>query len=155
MCGSLPVKVNTFCLPDCGRYNEDNVSIQLLFENGSVGTVDYLANGDKSCPKERVEVFGGGRIGILSDFRSLDTWKDGDHKQERSALRQDKGHAGSWNAFLNASVSGGVPPIAYDEIFGGMLACFSVTESIRQQDLISIPAPGSLDELLKGEKTAE
>ena len=137
-----------------GKYTEDNVSIQLAFGNGSVGTINYLANGDKSCPKERVEVFSGGRIGILSDFRSLDTWKDGDHKQERSTLRQDKGHAGSWSAFLKTTVSGGEPPIAYDEIFGGMLACFSVIESIRQQDLISVPAPGSLDELLKGDKTA-
>ncbi len=149
MCGSLPVKVNAFCLPDCGRYNEDNVSIQLLFENGAVGTVDYLANGDKSCPKERVEVFGGGRIGILSDYRSLDTWKDGNHKQERSALKQDKGHAASWNAFLDAAHRGREIPISCDEIFGGMLACFGAIESIRQQDLIRIPPLSSLDDLLK------
>ena len=149
MCGSLPVKVNTFCLPDSGRYNEDNVSIQLLFENGSVGTVDYLANGDKSCPKERVEVFGGGRIGILSDYRSLDTWRDGNHKQERSALKQDKGHAASWSAFLDAAHRGKEAPIAYDEIFAGMMACFGAIESIRQQDTIRIPEVSSLDELLK------
>ncbi|MBQ6509909.1 MAG: bi-domain-containing oxidoreductase [Flexilinea sp.] len=153
MCGSLPVKVNAFCLPDCGRYNEDNVSIQLLFENGSVGTVDYLANGDKSCPKERVEVFGGGRIGILSDYRSLDTWKDGNHKQERSALKQDKGHAASWNAFLDAAHRGREIPISSDEIFGGMMACFGAIESVRQQDMIRIPPVSSLDDLLKeGEK---
>lgn len=151
MCGSLPVKVNTFCLPDSGKYNEDNVSIQLLFENGSVGTVDYLSNGDKACAKERVEVFGGGRIGILSDYRTLDTWKDGDHKQEKLALRQDKGHAGSWNAFLDAAHHGKEAPIAYDDIFAGMLACFGAIESIRQQDLIRIPPLSSLDDLLSDE----
>ncbi len=120
---------------------------------GSIGTVDYLANGDKACPKERVEVFGSGRIGILSDFRALDTWQDGNHKQERSALRQDKGHSGSWNAFLDAAHAGREFPIPYDDIFGGMLACFGAIESIRRQDMISIPAPQSLDDLLKGEKT--
>ena len=151
MCGSRPVKVNAFCLPDSGRYNEDNVSIQLQFENGSVGTVSYLANGDKACPKERAEVFGNGRIGILSDFRTLDTWKDGNHKQERSALRQDKGHSGSWKAFLDAAHAGKEIAIPYDDIFSGMLTCFGVIESIRQQDLIRIPAPESLDDLLKGE----
>ncbi len=153
MNGSLPVKVNAFSLPDCGRYNEDNVSIQLMFENGSIGTIDYLANGDKACPKERFEVFSGGRIGILNDFRALDTWKDGNHKQDRSALRQDKGHSGSWKAFLDAAHAGRETPIPCDEIFGGMLACFGTIESIRQQDLIRIPAPQSLDDLLKGEQS--
>lgn len=155
MCGSLPVKVNTFCLPDSGKYNEDNVCIQLSFANGSFGTIHYLANGDKACPKERIEIFGGGRIGILSDFRSLDTWKDGEHKQERSALKQDKGHAGSWRAFLDASHAGKEAPITYNEIFSGMLACFAAIESIRQQDLILVPAPESLDDLLRNTENGQ
>lgn len=153
LCGSLPERVNAFCLPDSGKYNEDNVSIQLYFANGSVGTINYLANGDKAYAKERVEVFGGGRIGILNDFRTLDLWKDGDHKQNRSALRQDKGHAGSWNSFLAAAHSGIKAPIGYDEIFGGMLACFCAIESVRQQDLILVPSPASLDELVAGERS--
>ena len=150
LCGSLPTRVSAVTLPDCGRYNEDNFSIQLSFENGSIGTINYLANGDKACPKERVEVFGGGRIGVLSDFRSLDTWKDGEHKQEKSALRQDKGHARSWNAFLDAAVSGGAVPVPYEEIFGGMLACFGALESIRQRDLILIPPVSSLESFKNG-----
>ena len=154
MCGSLPVRVNAFCLPDSGKYNEDNVSIQLLFANGSVGTISYLANGDKAYAKERVEVFGGGRIGILSDYRTLETWKDGDHKRSSSALRQDKGHAGSWRAFLEAAHAGKPAPIAAEEIFSGMMACFAAIESIRQQDLISIPTLSALDEMVPGEKTS-
>ena len=151
MCGSLPVKVNAFSLPNCGRYNEDNVSIQLSFANGSMGTISYLANGDKSCPKERVEVFSGGQIAVLNDYRSLETWKDGTHKKDSSALRQDKGHAGSWNAFLDAAHSGMAAPITYDEIFGGMLACFAAIKSLQEQDLVSIPPVTVLDELLAGE----
>ena len=154
MCGSLPLKVNAFCLPDCGRYNEDNVSIQLTFANGSIGTVSYLANGDKSYAKERVEVFGGGRIAVLNDYRSLEMWKDGDHKKDSSALRQDKGHAGSWNAFLDAAHEGKQAPVGYDEIFSGMLACFAAIESIRQQDVISIPPVSSLDDFGKEDDPA-
>ena len=152
MCGSLPARVNAFSLPDCGRYNEDNVSIQLTYENGSIGTVSYLANGDKACMKERVEVFGGGRIAILNDYRSLEMWKDGNHKKDSSALRQDKGHAGSWNAFLDAAHGGKTAPIGYDEIFSGMLACFAAIESIREQDLIAIPPLSSLEELSSSDK---
>ena len=81
-------------------------------------------------------------------------WKDGDHKKDSSALRQDKGHAGSWNAFLDAAHEGKQAPIGYDEIFSGMLACFAAIESIRQQDVISIPPVSSLDDLGKEDDPA-
>ena len=42
------------------------------YPDGSLGTVSYLANGDKAFPKERVEVFAGGRVAVLDDFRSLE-----------------------------------------------------------------------------------
>jgi predicted dehydrogenase len=41
---------------------DDKVSINLGFADGSFGTVHYLANGHKSFPKERLEVFCAGRI---------------------------------------------------------------------------------------------
>jgi len=46
--------------------------VTVRFANGSLGTMTYLANGNKSFAKERVEVFGGGKIGVLDDFRSLE-----------------------------------------------------------------------------------
>jgi len=42
---------------------EDNIAIVVKFTDGSIGNLTYLANGDKSMPKERIEVFGGGNIG--------------------------------------------------------------------------------------------
>lgn len=39
---------------------DDKVTINLFFADGSFGRVHYLANGHKSFPKERVEVFCGG-----------------------------------------------------------------------------------------------
>jgi hypothetical protein len=52
--------------------------------------VTYLANGDKSFPKERVEVFTGGRVAVLDDYRSLELIHDGKRELVRSRLRQDK-----------------------------------------------------------------
>ena len=40
---------------------KDTATIQLSFEDGSIGTIHYYANGSKSFPKERLEVFAGGR----------------------------------------------------------------------------------------------
>ena len=50
---------------------KDSFSVNLSFDDGSIGTVHYLANGTKSFPKERLEVFCGGRILHLDNFRSL------------------------------------------------------------------------------------
>ncbi|HRQ33427.1 MAG TPA: Gfo/Idh/MocA family oxidoreductase, partial [Anaerolineales bacterium] len=58
--GAAPVSVTAHALPNEGKYSEDNVSMTFTFPDGSIGVVDYLANGDKSFPKERVEVFCGG-----------------------------------------------------------------------------------------------
>jgi len=37
------------------------VILTLKYADGSIGTIAYLANGDKAYPKERMEVFSGGR----------------------------------------------------------------------------------------------
>jgi hypothetical protein len=41
---------------------DDKVSFTLSFADGSFGTVHYLANGHKSFPKERLEVFAAGWV---------------------------------------------------------------------------------------------
>ena len=75
--GASPVSVTARALPDAGKYHEDNVNMTFIFPDGSIGVVDYLANGDKSFAKERVEVFCGGRIAVLDDFRSVELVNDG------------------------------------------------------------------------------
>ena len=47
------------------------VTISLRFSDGSTGTVHYLSNGHRSFPKERLEVFCGGRVLQLDNFRTL------------------------------------------------------------------------------------
>ena len=74
---------------------EENLSIQLTFEDGSLGTILYLANGHPSFPKERIEVFSGGRILQLDNFQRLQGF--GWPKLSAKRLfRQDKGQ----NAFV-------------------------------------------------------
>ncbi|MEW6093561.1 MAG: bi-domain-containing oxidoreductase, partial [Chloroflexota bacterium] len=77
LAGAAPVSVSAHALPDNGKYQEDNVSMTFTFPDGSVGVVDYLANGDKAFPKERLEVFCGGRVAVLDDFRTLEMVRDG------------------------------------------------------------------------------
>ncbi len=75
--GDVPSSVAAFGLPDAGKYQEDNLHLVLSFPDGSLATIDYLANGDKSIPKERLEVFSGGQVAILDDFRTLELVENG------------------------------------------------------------------------------
>ncbi len=95
----------------------DTASIQLAFEDGSIGTIHYFANGPRSYPKERLEVFDGGRIIQLNNFKQIKLYGWQNYKKKR-LWRQDKGHANCIKCFV-ACVTGGenVPPIPYDEIF--------------------------------------
>jgi predicted dehydrogenase len=128
--GASPSKVTAEALPDCGHYRQDNVRIDLSFPDGSLGTVTYLANGDKAFTKERVEVFSNGRVAVLDDFRTLELVHDGRRQVIHSRLRQDKGHANAWAGFLEAVRRGGPPPIPYMQLIGVTQATFAAVENL-------------------------
>jgi predicted dehydrogenase len=127
--GSVPLSATAQALPNNGKYNQDNVSMTFTFTDGSVGVVDYLASGDKSFPKERLEVFCGGYVAVLDDFRSLQMVHAGHSKVVKKA--QDKGWYNEWVAFAGAIRAGGQPPIPYDQLIGVTRATFAVLESLR------------------------
>lgn len=137
--GAPPTAVSAKKLPDLGIYNEDNVVLNFNFADGSIGVVSYLANGSKVFPKERVEVFCGGRVAVLNDFHSLELVKGGQRKMVRSRLRQDKGHVGEWLAFVKAIQTGGEPPIPYAHLFGVTQSMLSAMTALRSQESITIP----------------
>lgn len=136
--GQPPISVMAQALPDGGRYCQDNVLLTFAFPDGSLGSLAYLANGDKSFPKERLEVFTGGRIAILDDYRRLDMVQDGHRQVIHSRLRQDKGHRAEWLAFASAIQSGGEAPIPYEQLFGVSLASFAALEALRNRGEQSI-----------------
>lgn len=136
--GAAPVEVEARGLANPGKYSNDNVISSLRFADGSEGTISYLANGDKSYSKERIEVFGGGAVAVLEDFRRLETVSQGRKQIFRSLLGQDKGHRGEWKAFVDAVRSGADSPLALAEIVTTMLATFALEESRSSGQAISV-----------------
>ena len=134
--GASPISVTAHAMPDNGKYREDNVSMTFTFPDGSIGVVDYLANGDKSFPKERVEVFCGGQVAVLDDFVSLQTVRDGRKSVARGA--QNKGHVNEWKAFVKSIREGGEPPIPYEQLVGVTKSTFAAVESIRSHQTVKI-----------------
>lgn len=136
--GQLPQKIYAQALPDINRYRQDNVILTLTYPDGSIGNIQYLANGDKSLSKERIEIFCGGTVAILDDFHTLELIKNGKKHSTRSLLHQDKGHRAAWQAFLNA-IRSGIPPIPYDQIINTTLATFLALESLATGQCLDIP----------------
>ena len=82
----------------------DDVLLTLTFGDGSVGTIVYASGGDRSLPKEHLEVMGGGTAAVLDDFRSVRIHDHGRSHRGGSLLpQQDKGHRAELAAFLDAS----------------------------------------------------
>lgn len=110
---------------------EDKASITLGFEDGSFGTILYLANGAASFPKERVEVFAAGRVLQLDNFRKLKGygWPG---FSKLNLWKQDKGQKACAAAFLQG-VALGVPAIAPDEVFEVARVSIEVADLLRKQ----------------------
>lgn len=107
--------------------NEDNSSITLTFEDGSIGTIHYFANGHKSFPKERLEVFVEGKILSLDNFKVMRGYGWPNFKRMR--CRQDKGHENGLKAFIEG-IESGQAPIALDEVFEVTKASLDVVYQI-------------------------
>ena len=138
LCGHAPIRTTASALPDDETSHEDNFSLTLDFPNGSIGQMIYTANGDRALPKERIEVFGGGRAAVLDDFRRLELVAGGRRRVYRTWLRQDKGHAAEWEAFIRAIHTGGPPPIPYEDLFGVTTASFAGLESLRNGTTVDV-----------------
>jgi polar amino acid transport system substrate-binding protein len=128
--GQSPVRVEAQALPDLGRYRQDNTLITLTYPDGSLGTLAYLANGDKTVAKERVEVFCGGTVAVLDDFRRLEITANGKRQVSGSPLGQDKGHQAAWANFLACVRRGGPPPIPYEQLIAVTRASFEAVEKL-------------------------
>lgn len=94
----------------------DNASIHLRFDDGSIGTIHYLANGGKAFPKERVEVFCGGGVLQLDNYRALRGFSWPGFRSLR-LWRQDKGQNACAAAFVEAIRTEAPPPIPSEEVF--------------------------------------
>ena len=124
------VEVAGASLGNSARYSGANALFSLRFANGSQGTISYLANGDRSFSKERIEVFGGGSTAVLEDFRRLELVRNGRKQVIRARWRQDKGHMAEWAAFVSAIQSNTAPPIPLDEIIHSTMATLCVQKSL-------------------------
>lgn len=131
-----PVSVFAIAPSDpAGRYNHDNVSVELTFANGSVGHILYVASGAAAMPKEYLEVFGAGRSATMNNFRSVALHLG--RKTGKKSFPSDKGHAAEMEAVI-AGLKAGLAPIAFPSILATSRVTFAVLASLRTRSRIDI-----------------
>lgn len=110
--------------------HDDKATFTLRFADGSFGSVHYLANGHKSFPKERVEVFTAGRVLQLDNFRILRGYGWPGFGRMR-LFRQDKGNTACVGAFVEAVARGGAPPVPLAELLEVSRYSIEIAEAAR------------------------
>jgi len=94
---------------------EDKASITLCFEDGSFGTIHYLANGGSVFPKERIEVFCDNAVLQMDNYRVLTGYGWPGFKKMK-LFKQDKGQKACAKAFIDSISNGSEAPIPYEEV---------------------------------------
>jgi predicted dehydrogenase len=117
--------------------DEDSVFVTLRFADGSNGSIAYLAEGDKAMPKERVEIFGGGKSFVLDDFRGASGYTGG-REENTKPRQQDKGQADEACAVCEMVLTGGEALIELDDLAATTRSTFRMLESLRTGRAMSL-----------------
>ena len=136
MCESLPVRVFASSVPDPHNLN-DVINISLEFQNGSIGTISYFANGAKNLAKEYVEIYRNGTTGILKDFKQLEIYSSG-RTFRKKLFSQDKGQKHMIRTFIDAIKNGCQSPISFEEIYSVTMTTFRIIESLQSRKVVNI-----------------
>ena len=130
--------VKSVCMTSMGvnpSENTDNASILLKYENGTNAVINYFANGSKSYPKERIELFSQEKTLVIDNWRLLTGYGVKGFKKAKSRL--DKGHKNQFKSFVD-SIPAGNPSIPFDEIVNTTRASFAAIESLKTGQWVKV-----------------
>jgi predicted dehydrogenase/threonine dehydrogenase-like Zn-dependent dehydrogenase len=109
---------------------EDKASITLSFEDGSLGTIHYLANGGSIFPKERIEVFCDNAVLQMDNYRVLTGYGWPGFKKMK-LFKQDKGQKACARSFVESIANGKESPIPYNEVMESSRVSIEIANLLR------------------------
>ncbi|MBT8399849.1 MAG: bi-domain-containing oxidoreductase [Rhodothermia bacterium] len=107
----------------------DNISVSIAFADGSVGTLVYNTVGDKTAPKERLEVFSSGTTALLDDYSKVEIYRSG-KRTKWSSMGQDKGQESMIEETVRMFRSEGRSPIPFEQLVEVMQVVFGAARSL-------------------------
>jgi predicted dehydrogenase/threonine dehydrogenase-like Zn-dependent dehydrogenase len=129
LAGSLPRRLSAVTTEkSADPRNVQNLSISIEFEDQSVASILYAADGSTRTEKEYLEVFGGSKTGKIFDFKTMILAHD--RKQKRVPFIAGKGHSEEMTFLLRSLMTGEIP-ISFDSLIATSRATFAVIESLR------------------------
>ncbi|MEM8736451.1 MAG: bi-domain-containing oxidoreductase, partial [Planctomycetota bacterium] len=116
---------------------DDKMAMSLEFEDGSIASINYFANGSKNYPKESIEVFSDERVLKVDNFRTTRGYGFAGFKKLHTK-RQEKGHKQQFQTFVDSIRSGSPPLIPISELVNVTLASFAAVTSARERRTIEL-----------------
>jgi predicted dehydrogenase/threonine dehydrogenase-like Zn-dependent dehydrogenase len=134
--GSLVLAVSANALGAHQQVSADNVTILLKHANGSNSVINYFSNGNKSYPKERIEVYSQQRTAVIDNFKTTTGYGLKQLKKLRTSI--DKGHENQFREFVQRIQSGGQELIPFEQTVNATQASFAVLQSLHEHGWITI-----------------
>ena len=131
VCGAPVEKVQAMCIKTANGAEtpEDSISVNLQFADGSVGTLEYVALGDTTLPKEWCEIHGEGSTATMDNFcKTVCSGKLGKRKLKG---KQQKGFREELEATIEAVKNGKAMPIPFEEILNVTKTTFAILKAVK------------------------
>lgn len=116
--------------------DRDTVSINLIYEDGSLGNILYYAGGNKGYPKEKLEAAADGINIELNDYRELTVYQH--NKNHKKKGKQQKGHSEEIKIFMDAVSTHSKAPIPFLEIYETSKVTFAIHEALSSGSTITL-----------------
>lgn len=133
----LPKKVYAVSAEDAHGLR-DNLTLSLQMDNGAVVGITYASNGDKSFSREEVQVFAGGSVCLIDNFKNIQFVSGGKTRKEKS-LEVDRGYVEEIRAAMDALKEGKPSPIDFKSLIATSLTTFAIEKSITEGEAVEIP----------------
>jgi predicted dehydrogenase len=122
--GALPTEV--FAV---GAKDPHDLVVNLKFDDGSLGVISYVTNGNSRYPKEILEVSASGRSARMDNFKRATVWSGRRKRVARVLGAVDKGQEPQVLAFVEAVRNETAMPISVDSLVATTRATLAVAES--------------------------
>lgn len=112
----------------------DNFVASLKYVDGSICTLTYTALGNKSYPKEELEIFTEGKVIVMHDYQSVKVY--GSIPKNWTTHTGQKGHLEELRALAETLINGACWPISLEEQLQASRVSFEVERQIYNRDCV-------------------
>jgi len=113
---------------------EENVVVTINYSDGSVANLLYLANGDSALPKEYCEVFSGGLVAVMDDFKKVILYSG--NRKRKIRFGAGKGHKEEIEHFLRVLRGEEELKLSFNSVYRTTFLTFKIIESFKTRSVI-------------------